>query len=130
MILEQYDRPKVLAHIDSVQVNFLVTQDSMYLLDWEYAGMSDPLIDVAMFVVYGGLNKDESLEFLKEYLGRDGSNEEQLILYAYMALSGFLWALWTQLKQVNGEDFGTYGIEQYQYARTYARKVIKMSHTK
>lgn len=89
MILEQYDRPKVLAHIDSVQVNFLVTQDSMYLLDWEYAGMSDPLIDVAMFVVYGGLNKDESLQVLKEYLGRDGSNEEQLILYAYMALSGF-----------------------------------------
>ena len=51
-LLDQLDalqRPEVLSHIDSVADNFLFLPDgSVRLIDWEYAGMCDPLIDISM----------------------------------------------------------------------------------
>ena len=45
---------KVLTHIDAVPDNFLFIekdgQEKIRLIDWEYAGMQDPHVDVAMFL--------------------------------------------------------------------------------
>ena len=43
---------EILCHIDAVSDNFLFVEgrERPYLIDWEYAGLSDPLIDIAMFV--------------------------------------------------------------------------------
>lgn len=122
--LKFLDREKVLCHVDFVEDNFLFTKDRIYLLDWEYAGMADPLIDIAVFVVYGGLQDEEVVNLLEAYLQRTATKEELLITHSYVALAGFLWALWTQYKQSCGDDFGTYGMEQYQYARKYGRIVL------
>ena len=126
-VLSIISRPKVLAHVDSVPVNFMLSDKSIQLIDWEYSGMGDPLIDLAMFVVYSGYSEERSIELLREYLGRKETEDELIVLFSYIALAGYLWSLWTQLKQAEGQDFGTYGIEQYQYARSYARKVIKLT---
>lgn len=44
---------KVLTHIDAVPDNFLFVEkegrEEIRLIDWEYAGMQDPHVDVAMF---------------------------------------------------------------------------------
>lgn len=122
--LQSIERPKVLCHVDFVEVNFLFTKEKDYLLDWEYAGMADPLIDMAVFVVYGGLQNQEIITLLEAYLEREATDEEILVTHSYVALMGFLWALWTQYKQSCGDDFGTYGMEQYQYARKYGRIVL------
>ena len=46
--LDAMQRPRVLSHIDSVADNFLFLPDgSVRLIDWEYAGMCDPLIDLS-----------------------------------------------------------------------------------
>ncbi len=37
---------KVLAHIDAVPDNFLFAGDDILLIDWEYAGMQDPHVDI------------------------------------------------------------------------------------
>lgn len=118
------ERPICLCHIDSIPANFLIHNHDMHLLDWEYAGMADPFIDIAMFSIYEGLQDEAIKELLEVYLEREARNEELEIVYTYVALSGFLWALWTQYKQSQGEDFGTYGMEQYQYARKYSRIVL------
>ena len=53
--IEQARLPKiVLTHIDAVPDNFLFCTDSsgnedIRLIDWEYAGMQDPHVDIAMF---------------------------------------------------------------------------------
>ena len=121
--LKSLSRPKVLCHVDFVAENLLLHDGAMTLLDWEYSGMADPLVDLSMYVLYGGLNDEEIFDLLERYLERKATAEELNVLYAYIALGGFLWALWTQYKQARGEDFGTYGMEQYQFARTYSRKV-------
>lgn len=123
--LKSSTRPQCLCHIDSVYTNFLLADGRMILLDWEYSGMADPLIDIAMYVVFAGYQDMEILDLLKMYLERDYTSEELIIVHSYVALSGFLWSLWTQYKQSSGEDFGTYGMEQYQYARKYSRIVLK-----
>ena len=123
--LKQIKRLKTLCHIDSVYSNFLYANKEVTLLDWEYSGMADPLIDVVMYVVYGGLQDKQIEDALAIYLQRKPTQEERLVVLAYVALSGFLWSLWTQYKQASGEDFGTYGMEQYQYARKYSRIVLK-----
>ena len=40
-----------LTHIDAVPDNFLFTGDEIRLIDWEYAGMQDVHVDIAMFAI-------------------------------------------------------------------------------
>ena len=122
--LDSMNRPKVLSHIDANADNFLILKDgSVRLIDWEYAGMCDPLIDLAMAGIYS-YYKEEDLEKLMEiYFGRIPDNTERLIVYSYVALGGFLWSLWAVYKASLGEEFGEYTIIQYRYAKAYYRKV-------
>lgn len=124
-LLEKRNPPKVLAHIDSVQSNILFLPDgSIRLIDWEYAGMCDPLIDIAMFAIYSFLNEEEINELMDMYFGRKPTDDEIFRVYSYVALSGFLWALWAEYKSSLGEEFGDYTIKTYRYSKTYYKKVL------
>ncbi len=122
--LDALRRPKRLAHIDSVADNFLFLPDgSVRLIDWEYAGMCDPLIDISMCAIYSYYN-DEAVEHLMDiYFGRKAKQEERLVIYSYIALGGFLWALWAVYKSAVGEEFGEYTLIMYRYAKRYYKKV-------
>lgn len=125
--LKQLDRPKVLCHIDPVESNFVKLYDgSLRLLDWEYAGMSDPILDIAMHAIYSGHQETRILELIEIYLERKPTKQETKILYMYVSLSGYLWALWAQFKQARGESFGSYALDQYHYAHKYARLALAM----
>ncbi|UJF16462.1 NTP transferase domain-containing protein [Jeotgalibaca sp. MA1X17-3] len=123
-VLNSIPREKVLCHIDAVDMNFLLADGEITVLDWEYSGMADPLIDIAMFIAYANKHDQEINDLLDRYLEREHTKEELMIVEAYVSLAGFLWALWTQYKQACGEDFGTYGMEQHQYGRKYSRIVL------
>lgn len=122
-------RPETLSHIDPVYANFLFTGEGIRLIDWEYAGMADPLIDFAMATIYA--EKDFAYaKRLLDYYGDTGETPErslQLVI-AYMALGGFLWALWAVYKEALGVSFGTYPLTQYHYAKegySYLAKTVK-----
>lgn len=63
------DLPKdwVLSHGDSVPGNFLLVEDEVYLIDWEYAGMQDPHIDIAMFALSAMYSRQEVDKLLDYY---------------------------------------------------------------
>lgn len=123
--LGRLKRPKVLSHIDSVCDNFLFLEDgSVKLIDWEYAGMCDPLIDVSMCAIYSFYTPEEVERLLKIYLGREATAEEHFTYYAYIALGGFLWCLWAVYKSSLGEEFGEYTLVMYRYAKDYYRKIV------
>ena len=47
-----------LCHIDANLDNFLYDQNKkLYLIDWEYAAMQDPDLDIAMMAIYSYLIK-------------------------------------------------------------------------
>ena len=124
--LDRLRRPKVLAHVDSVADNFIFLPDGQVkLIDLEYAGMCDPLIDVAMCAIYSYYD-DERVDWLiRLYLGREPEAEEQTVIYSYVALGGFLWSLWTVYKHYLGQEFGEYSIIMYRYAKRYYRKIFQ-----
>ncbi len=125
-LLDTLNRPAVLAHVDSVTDNFLFLSDGeVKLIDLEYAGMCDPLIDVAMCAIYSYYDEEQVDWLIRLYLEREPSQEERTVVYAYAALGGFLWSLWTVYKHYLGQEFGEYSIIMYRYAKRYYRKIFQ-----
>ena len=125
--LDGMDRPRALAHIDSVADNFLFLPDgSVRLIDWEYSGMCDPLIDIGMCAIYSYYDEPSVEKLMEIYFGRPASKEERLVVYSYIALGGFLWSLWAVYKASLGEEFGEYTLIMYRYAKDYYRKITGM----
>ena len=124
-LLDGLKRPEALSHIDSVADNFLILPDgSIRLIDWEYSGMCDPLIDVAMCAIYSYYDEEETQRLIQIYFGREADKEELFVIYAYMALGGFLWTLWAVYKSALGEEFGEYTLIMYRYAKKYYHKAL------
>lgn len=123
--LDKMERPQVLAHIDSNVDNILFLPDgSLRLIDWEYAGMCDPLQDVAMCAIYSYYNEEEMDRLTCLYLGREPNEGERFRVYAGAALGGFLWSLWGVYKSSLGVEFGDYTLTMYRYAKRYYRKIF------
>lgn len=110
----------VFCHIDCIPDNCLIRPDGkLMLIDWEYAAMNDRLLDVAMFAIYSYYGKEKADELLNIYLEREACTDEKRRYYAYMAMGGFLWKLWTDYKYISGVDFGDYGEKMAEYAKEY-----------
>lgn len=121
--LKTIEKDFTLTHIDLIPDNLLIHNDEVYLIDWEYAGMCDPLADLAMFAIYAYYENDELENLMHLYFEREPSKNERLRIYSYVALAGFLWALWTSYKQALGLHFGDYGLKMYRYAKDYYKNV-------
>ncbi|MDR2492546.1 MAG: phosphotransferase [Coriobacteriales bacterium] len=112
--------PRALCHGDFIHANVLIFPDgSGKLIDWEYSGMGDPLIDVAMFAIFALMGRLEAEALLARYLDRAPHEAERARLYLYMALGGYLWSIWAELKQAGGQEFGAYPLQMYRYAKDY-----------
>ncbi|MDR1088874.1 MAG: NTP transferase domain-containing protein [Coriobacteriales bacterium] len=112
--------PERLCHIDFIYANVLFLQEGgVRVIDWEYSGMADPIIDVAMFSLYSYYSREQMDAALRYYLGRQPTRNEEARLYLYVALAGFLWSIWTEYKQGLGDEFGDYGIRMYRYMKDY-----------
>lgn len=125
--LDTMKRPSCLCHIDANVDNFLVLESGeIKLLDWEYAGMCDPVVDISMCAIYSYYGEEEMEKLLCLYLQREPEKDELFALYANAALGGFLWSLWAVYKSVLGDEFGEYTIIMYRYAKKYYRKLRKL----
>lgn len=120
------EQPKewVLTHIDAVPDNFLFSQhldgsQSVQLIDWEYAGMQDPHMDIAMFCIYALYNRSQIDELIDIYFQERCSKNVRIKIYAYVAVCGLLWSNWCEYKRNLGVEFGEYALRQYRYAKDY-----------
>ncbi len=114
----------VLSHIDSVADNFLFAKDKMgkeqiYLIDWEYAAMQDPHVDIAMFCIYSMLDRKNIDRIIDEYFTEGCDKCTRAKIYCYIAACGLLWSNWCEYKRSLGIEFGEYSLRQYEYAKDY-----------
>lgn len=119
---------RVLAHIDAVPDNFLLFRDAggreqIRLIDWEYAGMQDPHVDVAMFCIYAMYDRPEVDRAIDLYFQGACPPETRTKIYCYIAVCGLLWSNWCEYKRDLGVEFGEYAARQYGYAKEYSRIV-------
>ena len=111
---------KCLTHIDAVPDNFLFTETGdIRLIDWEYAGMQDPHVDIAMFCIYALYNKRQVDRLINIYFENSCDKETRLKIYCYIAACGLLWSNWCEYKRSLGVEFGEYSLRQYRYAKDY-----------
>ena len=112
-----------LCHIDPNQDNCLVhdNENKVTLVDWEYAAMQDPILDVAMFAIYAGYEKSR-VDWLLSVYKPTYTYDEKVRYYIYIAASGLLWSNWCEFKNNLGQTFGgTYELSQFNYARQYSK---------
>lgn len=118
---------KVLTHIDAVPDNFLFIEkngkEEIRLIDWEYAGMQDPHVDVAMFCIYSLYNKHQVDRLIADYFTEGCDKATKIKIYCYIAVCGLLWSNWCEYKRNLGVEFGEYSLRQYRYAKDYYRIV-------
>lgn len=120
--IEEHIESKVLTHIDAVPDNFLFTEDgSLQLIDWEYAGMQDPHVDIAMFCIYAMYDRKHIDQTIEAYFPEGCSREIRTKIYCYVAVCGLLWSNWCEYKRNLGVEFGEYSIRQYRFAKEYYR---------
>lgn len=122
--LDKQKKERCLCHLDAVQDNFMMPDNcedwkDIRLIDWEYAGMQDPHLDLAMFSLYAMYDKKHIDALIDEYFENSCLQETRLKIYAYIAIGGLVWSNWCEYKLKNGAEFGEYSIKQYRFAKEY-----------
>lgn len=125
--IKEHQAEPVLCHIDAVPDNFLFPADTdgtPYLIDWEYAGMQDPHVDIAAFCVYALYSKEQADQLIDLYFEGACPRETRTKIYCYIATFGLLWSNWCEYKRGQGFEFGEYSLKQYRFAKEYYRFAI------
>lgn len=103
-------------HIDLVPENFIESpQGHLYLIDWEYSSMNDPMWDLAALFLESEFTPKEEEAFLSHYESEQTPVSREKIAI-YKILQDTIWSLWTVYKEEQGADFGDYGVNRYQRA--------------
>ena len=101
-------------HNDAVPENFLKAEDgTIYLIDWEYSGMNDPMADFAALFLESDFILENQDFVLTQYFGGSIPENSYKKILCYQILWDYLWAQWTVIKEAKGDDFGTYGKDRY-----------------
>ena len=119
--IERNIEKKTLCHIDAIPDNFLIKDNDVFMIDWEYSGMQDPHIDIAMFCIYSMYDQNEIDKLIDLYFKNNCPENIRLKIYCYVSACGLLWSNWCEYKYQLGIDFGEYSLRQYRYAKEYYR---------
>lgn len=126
--IDSQPKAYVLTHIDAVPDNFLFVENQqgeqeIRLIDWEYAGMQDPHVDIAMFAIYAMYDRKRTEALIDAYFTEGCGFSIRLKIYCYIAVCGLLWSNWCEYKRLLGVEFGEYALKQYRYAKDYYQLV-------
>jgi thiamine kinase-like enzyme len=104
-------------HCDPLCENFLDNGERMWIVDWEYSGMNDPLWDLGDLSVEAGFTPAQDLEMMRAYCGREPLVAEIGRMVIYQAMCDLLWTLWGLIQHSDGnpaEDFWAYAIGRFE----------------
>ncbi len=106
--------PKVPCHNDPLCENWVVGNDRMYLIDWEYAGMNDGMWDVADVSIEAGFDKVHDKELLRCYLGKEPDEINYRHFLASKIYVDYLWTLWAKTRvPYDGQPMEDWAVERY-----------------
>ena len=104
-------------HCDPLCENFLDNGERMWVVDWEYSGMNDPLWDLGDLSVEAGFTHLQDMEMMRAYCGREPLPAEIGRMVIYKAMCDLLWTLWGLIQHSDGnpaEDFWAYAIGRFE----------------
>ena len=109
--LAAHPTPLAACHCDPLCENFLDTGERMWIVDWEYSGMNDPMWDLGDLSVEGKFGAAQDEEMLRAYFGGEPKPADRGRAIIYKAMCDLLWTLWGLIQLANGnpaDDFRAY----------------------
>lgn len=107
-------------HCDPLCENFLDDGARMWIVDWEYSGMNDPMWDLGDLSVEGRFGAAQDDEMLRAYFGGDPPARDRARMVLYKAMCDLLWTLWGLIQLANGnpaDDFRAYADGRFSRCR-------------
>lgn len=103
LLFEKYPKELVSCHGDPKLNNFLLKNDMVYLIDWEYSGMVDWYFDLVNIVMTNNLSTELEKKILKAYEACSGQaiNSEKYTLYK-IAID-YMYIYWHLIKYFDNE---------------------------
>ncbi len=104
-------------HCDPLCENLLDSGERMWIVDWEYSGMNDPLWDLGDLSVEAGLTPAQDQEMIRAYFEGDPSEADFGRMIIYKAMCDLLWTLWGLIQHSDdnpAEDFWAYSIGRFE----------------
>ncbi|WP_029351854.1 choline/ethanolamine kinase family protein [Bosea sp. 117] len=109
--------PLAPCHCDPLCENFLDDGERMWIVDWEYSGMNDPMWDLGDLSVEGGFDAAQDEALLAAYFGGEASAFDRGRMVLYKAMCDLLWTLWGLIQHANGnpaDDFWAYALNRFE----------------
>ncbi len=107
-------------HCDPLCENFLDTGARMWIVDWEYSGMNDPMWDLGDLSVEGEFDAAQDDALLRAYFGADPAPFDRGRMVIYKAMCDLLWTLWGLIQLADGnqaDDFAAYAARRFARCR-------------
>jgi thiamine kinase-like enzyme len=112
--------PLAPCHCDPLCENFLDTGARMWIVDWEYSGMNDPMWDLGDLSVEGGFSPAQDEEMLAAYFAGPVGAADRGRMVIYKAMCDLLWTLWGLIQLANAnpaDDFRAYAETRFARCR-------------
>ncbi|WP_378944728.1 phosphotransferase [Mesorhizobium sp. ANAO-SY3R2] len=107
--------PIIFSHNDLLPANLLDDGKRLWLIDFEYAGFSTPMFDLAGAASNAGMTAEESEELLRVYFGGEPSFEIRRSHAAMQCASLLREAMWSMVSELHlnapGVDYVAYTTE-------------------
>jgi thiamine kinase-like enzyme len=119
--LEASPVPLVPCHNDPWPGNFVDAGDRLYLIDWEFSGMNDPMWDLGDLSVEAGFGPEQDRMMMEAYCGNPVPPALYSRLELYKTMSDLLWSLWGFIQHANDnprDDFLTYALGRLERCNT------------
>lgn len=113
-------------HGDARDVNFLINDEEIYLIDWEYGGYGDPGFDIGSYVCGGEHSVQDVERILFTYYRRRPTAVQRRHFYAYISICGWFYLHWTMFKEAKGQKVGHNKSLWYRYAKDWSQLALKM----
>lgn len=97
--------PIQMAHNDIYEDNILISDNKLYLIDWEYAGDTDVSNDICKLFVKNNASGDEIDHWLSFYFGRMPEPAEKKHIIGCAAVSFYYWYVWALFMVKNGNNY-------------------------
>ncbi|MBX6321761.1 MAG: phosphotransferase family protein [Rhodospirillaceae bacterium] len=96
--------PFVPCHVDPSPQNFLAAGDRLYLIDWEYAAMCEPLWDLAGLSNEAGLDAAADADLLRHHEDAPPTPRRHSRFMLLKAMLDLLAAAWAAVQAAQGND--------------------------
>ena len=111
-------------HCDTYAPNWMLTEDETILIDWEYAGNSDPGCDLGTYIMDSMWDVETAEKFIAEYCGDTFSDKLNFHYLAYTAIISYYWYVWALYREACGAVMAESLYNWHVMAKRYSKYLV------